>query len=102
MVKIENENPAAIIVPHSGFIIEDFFQPASDSVMGAAAPILLTKTVKSAQLLVHSAYFFVHIFGSSARLTKIPVHRGAAPYLVTVLLISSPLKRKPHGPLTYL
>jgi len=33
-----------------------------------------------------------------ARLTKIPVHRGVAPYAITLLLSSSPLQREPHGP----
>jgi hypothetical protein len=34
----------------------------------------------------------------SARLTKIPVHRGVAPYAIILLLIFSPLQREPHGP----
>jgi hypothetical protein len=33
-----------------------------------------------------------------ARLTKIPVHRGVAPYAIILLLIFSPLQREPHGP----
>jgi hypothetical protein len=33
-----------------------------------------------------------------ARLTKIPVHRGVAPYVINMLLMFSPLKREPHGP----